>query len=149
MDQFHVTIPQLFVIAGLLLLLAELLVGIQTGFDLVLIGSILIVSGFVGIFTGSEALMLILATGLSILYIAVGRNKIRQKITTVSKKTNIDKLIGATGNVVRSITPDTPGLVRVNDEDWRASSEEILYERDIITVDAIEGVTLIVRKLSK
>ncbi len=148
MDQF-VTIPQLFVIAGLLLVLAELLVGIQSGFDLVLIGSIMIVSGFVGMFTGSTALMLILATVLSILYIAVGRNRIRQKITTVAKKTNIDKLIGAGGVVVRSITPDTAGLVRVDDEDWRASAEEVLYERDPVIVESIDGVTLLVRKLSK
>ena len=148
MDQL-VTIPQLFVIAGLLLVLAELLVGIQSGFDLVLIGLILVISGFVGMFTGSTPLMLVLATALSILYIAVGRNKIRQKITTVTKKTNIDKLIGANGVVVRSVTPDTAGLVRVNDEDWRASAEEILYERDAVTVEGIEGVTLIVRKLSK
>ena len=68
MDQL-VTIPQLFVIAGLLLVLAELLVGIQSGFDLVLIGSILVISGFVGMFTGSTPLMLVLATALSILYI--------------------------------------------------------------------------------
>ena len=148
MDQI-VTIPQLFVVAGLLLVLAELLVGIQSGFDLVLIGSILVVSGFVGMLTGSTPLMLVLATALSILYIAVGRNKIRQKITTVTKKTNIDKLIGSSGVVVRSVTPDTAGLVRVNDEDWRASAEEILYERDAVTVEGIEGVTLIVRKLSK
>jgi len=144
-----VTIPQLFVIAGLLLVLAELLVGIQTGFDLVLIGSILFVSGFVGMFTNSVPLMLVLASALSILYIAVGRNKIRQKVAVVTKKTNIDKLVGSTGTVVRSVTPDTAGLVRVNDEDWRASAEEILYERDAIVVEGIEGVTLIVRKLSK
>lgn len=143
-----VTIPQLFVIAGLLLVLAELLVGIQTGFDLVLIGSILFVSGFVGMFT-NVPLMPVLASALSILYIAVGRNKIRQKVAVVTKKTNIDKLVGATGTVVRSVTPDTAGLVRVNDEDWRASAEEILYERDAIVVEGIEGVTLIVRKLSK
>ncbi len=144
-----VTIPQLFVIAGLLLILAELLVGIQAGFDLVLIGSILFVSGFVGMFTNSVPLMLVLATVLSILYIAVGRQKIREKVAVVTKKTNIDKLVGATGTVVRSVTPDTAGLVRVNDEDWRASAEEILYERDTIVVEGIEGVTLIVRKLSK
>ena len=148
MDQL-VTIPQLFVIVGLLLVLAELLVGIQSGFDLVLIGSILIVSGFAGMLVDSTELMLVLATSLSILYIAVGRKRIRQKITTVTKKTNIDKLIGAGGVVVRSITPDTAGLVRVDDEDWRASAEEILYEREAVTVEGIEGVTLIVRKLSK
>jgi membrane protein implicated in regulation of membrane protease activity len=144
-----ITIPQLFVIAGLLLLLAELLVGIQTGFDLVLIGSILIVSGFVGVLTDNTALMLLLATALSVFYIAYGRKRIREKITTVTKKTNIDKLVGSTGVVVRTITPDTAGLVRVNDEDWRASADEILYERDAITVQGIDGVTLMVQKISK
>jgi membrane protein implicated in regulation of membrane protease activity len=144
-----ITIPQLFVIAGLLLLLAELLVGIDTGLDLVLIGSILIVSGFVGVLTGNTALMLLLATALSVLYIAYGRKRIREKITTVTKKTNIDKLVGSTGVVVRTITPDTAGLVRVNDEDWRASADEILYERDSVTVQGIDGVTLMVQKISK
>lgn len=144
-----ITIPQLFVIAGLLLLLAELLVGIQTGFDLVLIGSILIVSGFVGVLTGNTALMLLLATALSVFYIAFGRKRIREKITVVTKKTNIDKLVGSTGVVVRTITPDTAGLVRVDDEDWRASADEILYERDSITVQGIDGVTLMVQKVSK
>lgn len=149
MGELTITVPQLFVIGGLLLILAELLVGIETGFDLVLIGSILIVSGFVGIFTDSTTLMLILATVLSVLYIAVGRKQVRQKITTVSKRTNIDKLIGATGTVVRTITPDTAGLVRVNDEDWRASADEIIYEQATVVVDAIEGVTLIVHSLTK
>lgn len=149
MEQFSVTIPQIFVVIGLLLMLAELVLGIQTGLDLLLIGSILVISGFVGIFTGSEAVMLILAIALSILYIAVGRKKIRQRITTVTNKTNIDKLVGNTGLVMRAISPDTPGMVRVNDEDWRASAEEVLYERDPVIIEGIEGVTLIVRKLNK
>lgn len=86
---------------------------------------------------------------MSIAYIAVGRKKIRQRITTVTNKTNIDKLVGNTGTVMRGIAPDTPGMVRVNDEDWRASAEEVLYERDPVIVEGIEGVTLIVRKLNK
>jgi membrane protein implicated in regulation of membrane protease activity len=131
------------------MILAELVLGIQTGFDLLLIGSIMVISGLVGLFTGSETLMLLLAIGLSVLYIAVGRKRIRQKITTVTKKTNIDKLMGATGTVVRDINPDTAGLVRVNDERWRASAEEVLYEGDTVVIEGIEGVTVIVHKLQK
>jgi membrane protein implicated in regulation of membrane protease activity len=41
------------------------------------------------------------------------------------------------------------GIVRINDEKWRASAEEVLYEGDMVTIEAIEGVTVIVRKLSK
>ena len=149
MDGLTITIPQIFVILGLLMILAELLLGIQTGFDLLLIGSIMVVSGFVGIFTGSETLMLLLAVGLSVLYIAVGRKKIRGKVLHAPRKTNIDKLVGSTGTVVRGIDPDTAGIIRVNDEEWRASAEEVLYERDTVVIEAIEGVTVIVRKLSK
>jgi membrane protein implicated in regulation of membrane protease activity len=109
----------------------------------------MVISGFVGILTGSELLMIVLAIGLSILYIAVGRKRIRRKITTVTKATNIDKLLGATGTVERGIAPDAAGMVRVGDEKWRASAEEILYEGDPIVVEGIEGVTVIVRKLSK
>jgi membrane protein implicated in regulation of membrane protease activity len=149
MDAIYEILPEAFVVIGLLMILAELVLGIQTGFDLLLIGSIMVIAGFAGILTGSELLMLVLAIGLSILYIAVGRKRIRQKITTVTKMTNVDKLLGATGTVERGIAPDAAGIVRVGDEKWRASAEEILYEGDPIVIEGIEGVTVIVRKLSK
>lgn len=149
MDILTSYLPEIFVVLGLLMILAELVLGIQTGFDLLLIGSILVVAGFAGILTGNELLMLVLATGLSFLYIAVGRKKIKRRITTVTKKTNIDRLTGATATVVRDINPDTAGIVRIDDEQWRASADEILYEGDTVTIEGIDGVTVLVRKLSK
>lgn len=149
MDGFTITLPHIFVVLGLLMVLAELAIGIETGLDLVLIGSILIMSGFVGIFFSSAILALLIASVLGVLYIAVGRKKVKQKITTVTKKTNIDKLLGATATVTRDINPDSAGIVRVNDEKWRAAAEEVLYEGDMVTIEGIEGVTVIVRKLSK
>lgn len=148
MDTFTITLPHVFVVIGLLMVLAELVLGIQTGFDLLLIGSIMVISGFVGLLTGSELIMLVLAIGLSILYIAIGRKRIRRKITTVAKKTNIDRVVGSTGTVVRDINPTTAGIVRVDDEQWRAAAE-VLYEGDPIIIEAIDGVTVLVRKLSK
>jgi len=70
------------------------------------------------------------------------------RCTIISYKTNIDKLIGQKAVVVRSITPDTAGLVRINDEDWRASSDDVLFEKDKCTVDSVEGVTLLVSKVN-
>lgn len=146
------TPSQLTVILGLLLVLAELILGIQTGFDLVVIGSILIIGGFLGLITGSFTLTLLASSLLAIGYIFLGRKLIKQKLTVITRKTNIDKLIGAQGIVIRSITPDTAGLVRVNDEDWRAIlpghlSNAIIYEKDKVIVSAIEGVSLIVNKI--
>ena len=149
METFTITLPHVFVVIGLLMVLAELVLGLQTGFDLLLIGSIMVISGFIGLLTGSELIMLVLAIGLSILYIAIGRKRIRRKITTVAKKTNIDRVVGSTGTVVRDINPTTAGIVRVDDEQWRAAAEEVLYEGDPIIIEAIDGVTVLVRKLSK
>jgi len=140
-------VPQTLVILGLCLVLAELFLGIATGFDLVLIGSILVASGFVGILTGNYIVALVVSVILSIIYIAFGRRLVKSKIIITTHKTNIDKLIGQKATVVRSITPDTPGLVRLNDEDWRASSDDVLFEKDKCTVDSVEGVTLLVSKI--
>lgn len=142
-----ITFPQLFIVIGLFCIASELIIGIQTGFDLVLIGSILAVSGLAGLLTDSMATTLILAIVLNILYIFFGRKFIKKKIIVITHSTNIDKLIGATGVCVRSITPDTAGLVRLSDEDWRASSDEVIYEKDKIKVISIEGVTLKVSQI--
>lgn len=149
MDWFITFLPQIFVVLGLVLVLLELLLGIEASFDMVLIGSILIISGFFGILTGSLPLMLILASVLSVLYIFIGRRKIRQRITVTTSHTNIDRVVGSTGTVVKQISPDTAGIVRLNDEQWRAAASEVLYENDVVTVEGIEGVTVVVRKLAK
>ena len=151
MELFNISLPQIFVIIGLLMILAELIVGIDTGFDLLLIGSIFVISGLVGsIFqAGGIWLTVILAIILSVVYIFFFRSRIKRRITVSTKRTNIDKLIGATGTVVRQISPETAGIVRVNDEQWRASADEVLYDGDIIVINAVEGVTLLVQKLAK
>lgn len=148
--EFIVTyLPQIFIVIGLLLVLLELAVGIETGLDMVLIGSVLLISGFAGMLLGSIPLMLLLAIGLSVLYIAVGRRQIRHRMSVTTSLTNVDRLIGAPATVVRPIAPDKAGMVRMDDETWRATADEVLYESDIVTVESVEGVTLRVRKLAK
>jgi len=150
MFDFAITLSHVFVILGLLMILAELMLGIQTGLDLVLVGSILVVSGLLGVAFNSTVLALILSIALGFIYIAVGRKKIKRKFTSITtRKTNIDRLIGATATVVRDITPETAGIVRHDDEQWRATSDEVLYAGDTVTIETIEGVTVNVRKLIK
>src|SRR3989337_4194205 len=117
---------------GLLMVAVELFLGVQVGFDFVLIGSILIISGALGSVTGSVVLALNIAIVLSVLYIAFGRNAVKRRIIVMTHKTNIDKLVGSKGTVIRSLTPDTARMVRVEDEDWRAVSDEGLYEKNKI-----------------
>lgn len=144
---FGLTPTNLLAVAGLFLVALELFLGVQTGFDFVVIGTILIIGGLVGSATSSLTVGLLLSIALSVIYVVVGRNSIRQKIVVMTHKTNIDKLVGSRGIVVRSLTPDTPGLVRVGDEDWRAESDDVLFEKDKVQVVSLSGVTLKVKKL--
>ena len=141
------TIPQIIIIIGLLLVLSELFIGIQTGFDFVLIGTILILSGTIGMLSSNLILTLIIGIILCFVYFFFGRQFIKKKIIYITHSTNVDKLIGATGVCIRSITPSTAGMIRLSDEDWRSSSDEVIYEKDKVKVVSIEGVTLKVTKL--
>ncbi len=138
------TPSQTTIILGLLMVIVELFVGIQTGFDLVVIGSILILSGFLGIATSSFNTTLIASSILAIVYLALGRRLIRQKLNVLTQKTNIDKLIDAQGVVTKAIDPHQAGIVRLNDEEWRAISTHSLKAGQKVIVTAIEGVSLVV-----
>jgi len=147
MDVFSFSYTQLVVIIGFLAILAELLLGIQTGFDLLLLGSILVVAGTIGEFLQNIWMTLGISSILAFLYIVFGRNIVRQKIIVTTHKTNIDQIVGKKGVVVRTITPDTAGLIRIDDEDWRATSTFVMYEKEKCTVVSVEGVTLKVQKV--
>jgi len=141
------TLNELFILAGIIFIASELFVGIQTGFDLVLVGTSLILGGGLGMLTQNPYVAVISTIIFFTLYIAFGRSAVKRKMTVLTHSTNIDKLIGKKGVVIRSITPDTAGLVRVDDEDWRAISDEVLYEKDQVKVEVISGVSLKVTKL--
>ncbi|HOZ02888.1 MAG TPA: NfeD family protein [Candidatus Woesebacteria bacterium] len=133
---------QILAIVGLILILLELYVGVETGFDLLIIGLILFFSGLIapdlsiaGIFT------IILASG----YFFLGRKLLKSKL---SKKTwdklNTDKLIGATATVIKRISSSVPGLVQLGDEQWRATANQEIKSGAKVVVTGLEGITLIV-----
>lgn len=140
------TIAGLLVVFGLLFIILELIIGIEAGFDLVVLGGILIIGGATGHYFGNTMLALGLSVVVSVLYLVFARSYVKSKLVVIARHTNVDKLVGSKGVVVRGITPDTAGMVRVDDEDWRASADSLLYEKDHVEVVALEGVTLHVRK---
>lgn len=137
---------QIIVISGLIFILLELFIGIEAGFDLVLLGSIFLVSGMAGVVSGNLSVTLILTVVLTIVYISFGRKIIKQKISVLTQKTNTDSLIGSTGIVLKPISNHKAGRIKVNDEEWRAASDKAIPEGEDIVVTAIEGVTLIVKR---
>ena len=138
--------PDYFVYVGLGLVVLELFLGVNTGFDLLLSGIVLIVGG--GIFWLTRILWLSVGLVLVLisLYFMFLRRSLRDRLLVITHKTNIDKLKGAKGVVVKKIEIDKAGQVKVDNEIWRAMSEEKIEEGERITVEGIEGVSLKVKK---
>ncbi len=136
----------IFVIVGLLLVLLELIIGVETGLDLVFTGSAFILGGLATWPFHSWLLTLIITSVICIAYVALGRRYIHRWTAVKKAKTNIDAIIGRQGIVLKSIARNVDGLVKVGNEQWRARAEEDIKEGDGIVVTSVSGVTLIVKK---
>jgi len=135
-----------FVAAGLLMVLLELIVGVETGLDLVFLGSAFILGGLVTWPFSSWILTVIITSVICGAYVALGRRYVHRWKASGKSKTNIDAIIGRTGVVMRDITRANDGLAKVGNEQWRARAEEEIKEGEEITVTSVSGVTLIVEK---
>ena len=135
----------LFIIAGLLLTFTELFVGIEAGLDLVLIGSILVISGFTGILAGSIWVTIIAAIILTILYFTYARKIVKQKIIFSTQTTNVDKLLGQTAIVTKPITKHKPGQILLDNEHWRAESDQMIKLDQEVIITTVQGVTVQVK----
>jgi len=136
-----------FVIVGLFLVLLELIIGVETGLDLVVIGSAFILGGLVTLPFNSWLITLIVTSVICVAYVALGRRYVHRWTTVKKAKTNIDAIIGRQGIVLKSIAKNVDGLVKVGNEQWRARAEEDIREGDEIVVTSVSGVTLIVEKI--
>jgi membrane protein implicated in regulation of membrane protease activity len=139
----------ILLIVGVLAFAAEVVLGAATGFDLALLGASLAAGGAAGLMFGSAKVGLFSAGALAFIYLAFLRKRIRAKLTSPHTPTNTDALLGKSALVTERIAPHAPGMVRVGDEIWRARlADEAEPAREpgaMVTVDAVEGVTLKVR----
>lgn len=138
------------IVVGALMVLLELVLGGFAGFDLVLLGSSIVVGGAVGLAAGSVTTGFVTATLLCALYIAIGRRWIRKRLKRPGISTNVDALIGQKALVTTPISEHAPGQVRLRDEVWRARPSPgqgaALEAGAEVTVESVEGVTLFVRR---
>jgi membrane protein implicated in regulation of membrane protease activity len=136
----------IFIGIGLLMILLELIVGLETGLDLVFLGSAFIIGGLITWPFHSWVLTLIITLVICIAYLALGRRYVHRWTATRKEKTNIDAIIGKNGIVLQSLTPGAKGVVKVDNEEWRARAEESIEEGEVIVVKNISGITLNVEK---
>ena len=137
----------IFVIAGLVFVLLELIIGVETGFDLVFIGSAFMVGGLATWPADSWVLTVIVTSLICVAYVAIGRRYVHRWTAVKKSRTNIDAIIGRQGIVLKDINRNVDGLVKVGNEQWRARSEENIKKEEEIVITAVRGITLIVEKI--
>lgn len=136
----------IFVGVGFLLVIAELVGGIDTGFDLVSIGLAFVLGGLIGWPFGSWPAPMISVTVVSIAYIAFGRRNIKRWVQVRGTKSGVDRLIGRTALVVKPISKYERGRVKIDAVVWRASADEEIEEGIEVAIDGVHGSTLIVSR---
>ena len=134
----------IFVIVGLVLVIAEVLGGVDTGFDLASIGVAFVVGGLIGTAFSTWPATVVAFSVVSIAYIAIGRRYIKNWAQTRETKTNVDTLMGRTGLVVKPIGKYERGRIKIDGMVWRASADEDIDEGTEVTITAVHGSTLIV-----
>lgn len=134
----------LFVL-GIILITVEILLGAVSGFELLVIGLILIVAGGV---TSVFGLTVGLATivVLSVLYFFIGRKMLKKSLDITTQHTNTESIIGKTGQTIKAISPKNPGQVKVKGEIWRAVSNESIRVGEHAKIVSVSGVSLKVKK---
>ena len=135
-----------FGVVGLLMILLELIVGVNTGLDLVFLGTAFILGGLVTLPFKSWILTLIVTSVISMAYVAIGRRYVHRWTTVRKSKTNVDAIVGRTGIIMQNIARNVDGRVKVGNEDWKASAAEDIETGVEVVVTGVSGVTLIVEK---
>jgi len=139
----------ILVILGSVLILIEIALGGFAGFDLVLVGSALVIGGALGLGLGNTLVGVVSAAVLAITYVLVGRRWVRDRMRTRSVPSNVDALIGAEALVMQRVARHDPGQVRVRDEVWRAvpapDAVGPFEPGSVVHVESVDGVTLRVR----
>ncbi len=136
----------IFIAIGMVLIILELLLGIDTGLDLVFIGTAFVLGGLITLAMQSWVWTAIVTGVICVIYVVLGRRYIHRRIATKEAKTNIDTITGKSGIVKQGIDSNKDGIVKVGYEEWRARSDEPIKEGEEITVTGISGVTLMVKK---
>jgi membrane protein implicated in regulation of membrane protease activity len=136
----------IFVGVGLLFILLELFMGLDTGLDLVFIGTAFLIGGLISWPFELWAVTLIITAVICVLYVVLGRRYVHKRIAVKLEKMNIDAVIGSTGIVLSDIKQRRVGRVKVKNENWRAKSDEDIPEGNEIVVTGVTGATLVVKK---
>ena len=106
-----------------------------------------LVAVILSLFEVSPLMQIIVFFAVSICLLVFTRKIFVEKLNTGKENTNVDALIGETGQVTMTINPMEVGQVKLKGQVWSALADDSLLtieEGTYVTIKAIEGVKLIV-----
>lgn len=92
----------------------------------------------------TQSVVFVLATAVLLL---LTRPAVKKYMKTNEIKTNVDAIVGKTGVVVKTITTDLPGRVKIGSMDWSATSKTSIEIGSHVKVLDVEGNKLIVESI--
>jgi membrane protein implicated in regulation of membrane protease activity len=102
------------------------------------------VLALVGAHVIAQAIVFVIVTAILLL---LTRPAMKKYMKTNEIKTNVDAIIGKTGVVVKTVTLDLPGRVKIGSMDWSAVSKENIEIGKHVKVLDVEGNKLIVESM--
>jgi membrane protein implicated in regulation of membrane protease activity len=84
---------------------------------------------------------------VSVLLLSLTRPFVMKYFKTNEIKSNVDAIMGQTGTVVKEITPNTVGRIKIRSGEWSAIAKEVIAVGVNVRVLDIEGVKLIVERI--
>jgi len=136
----------IFVGVGCLLIIGELLAGIDTGFDFVFVGLAFVLAGVIGLIVGPWEASVIALSVAAVGYFLAGRRYVKRWVQTRETKTNVDAIIGRTALVVKPIGKFERGRVKIDGVLWRAGANEDIEEGAEVAINGVRGSTLLVSR---
>ena len=105
-----------------------------------------LLSLFVSLITDNLFIQFGIFSIVGVLLLIFTKPTLTRLLKTKQEKTNLDRIIGMKGIVIKDITPITNGEVKVDGKVWTAISSDNLKEGDIVEVLEINSVKLKVKK---
>lgn len=106
-------------------------------------------SMILAIFIDNLLLQLLVFITVSIIALLITKPVVNKFKKNDVVPTNVDRVIGKRAEVIKKITPDEYGEVKVLGAIWTATSDIVLNVSDKVIVKKIDGVKLVVEKEEK
>ncbi|TCZ77394.1 NfeD family protein [Paenibacillus albiflavus] len=134
----------IWLVAGILLIIAEML---TLSFYMLWIGIGALVAAAIAFFLPDVYLWQVIIGGIVVIVLTVFTRPLTRKVRhSKGFKDAIDELVGKQGEVIRDIETGSLGIVKIGNETWSASADDVIAEgKHVIVIERSSAVVKVKR----